>query len=143
MQTTVARVLADKGSDVISVGPDETVYTALEVMEEHNIGAVVVLDEENLVGILTERDYARKVILLDRLSKSTKVSSIMTSELHTVVPDTTVVDCMGIMTDRKVRHLPVIDEGDLVGVISIGDVVKAIIAQQRSLIDQLEQYITS
>jgi CBS domain-containing protein len=143
MQTTVARVLADKGSDVISVAPDETVYTALEVMEEHNIGAVVVLDEENLVGILTERDYARKVILLDRLSKSTKVSSIMTSELHTVVPDTTVVDCMGIMTDRKVRHLPVIDGGDLVGVISIGDVVKAIIAQQRSLIDQLEQYITS
>lgn len=142
MQTTVARVLADKGSDVISVAPDQTVYTALEVMEEHNIGAVVVLDGEDLIGILTERDYARKVILLDRLSKKTKVSSIMTSELHTVAPDTTVVDCMGIMTDMKVRHLPVIDGGDLVGVISIGDVVKAIIAQQRSLIDQLEQYIT-
>ena len=142
MQTTVARVLADKGSDVISVAPDQTVYTALEVMEEHNIGAVVVLDGEDLIGILTERDYARKVILLDRLSKNTKVSSIMTSELHTVAPDTTVVDCMGIMTDMKVRHLPVIDGGDLVGVISIGDVVKAIIAQQRSLIDQLEQYIT-
>jgi CBS domain-containing protein len=143
MQTTVARVLADKGSDVISVAPEQTVFTALEVMEEHNIGAVVVLDEEDLIGILTERDYARKVILLDRLSKSTKVSSIMTPELHTVTPDTTVVDCMGIMTDKKVRHLPVIDGGDLVGVISIGDVVKAIIAQQRSLIDQLEQYITS
>ena len=142
MQTTVARVLADKGSDVISVAPDQTVYTALEVMEEHNIGAVVVLDGEDLIGILTERDYARKVILLDRLSKNTKVSSIMTSELHTVAPDTTVVDCMGVMTDMKVRHLPVIDGGDLVGVISIGDVVKAIIAEQRSLIDQLEQYIT-
>ena len=143
MQTTVARVLADKGSDVISVAPDQTVYTALEVMDEHNIGAVVVLDEVNLVGIVTERDYARKVILLDRLSKSTKVSSIMTSDLITVEPDTTVMDCMGIMTDKKVRHLPVLDDGDLVGVISIGDVVKAIIAQQRSLIDQLEQYITS
>ncbi|MEA2057790.1 MAG: CBS domain-containing protein [Actinomycetota bacterium] len=143
MQTTVARVLADKGSDVISVAPDQTVYTALEVMEEHNIGAVVVLDGEDLIGILTERDYARKVILLDRLSKNTKVSSIMTTELHTVAPETTVVDCMGIMTDMKVRHLPVIEGGVLVGVISIGDVVKAIIAQQRSLIDQLEQYITS
>ena len=143
MQTTVARVLADKGSDVISVAPDQTVYTVLEVMDEHNIGAVVVLDEVNLVGIVTERDYARKVILLDRLSKSTKVSSIMTSDLITVEPDTTVMDCMGIMTDKKVRHLPVLDDGDLVGVISIGDVVKAIIAQQRSLIDQLEQYITS
>jgi CBS domain-containing protein len=143
MQTTVARVLADKGSDVISVAPNQTVYTALEVMEEHNIGAVIVLDGEDLIGILTERDYARKVILLDRLSKNTGVSAIMTTELHTVAPDTTVVDCMGIMTDKKVRHLPVIDGGDLVGVISIGDVVKAIIAQQRSLIDQLEQYITS
>jgi len=143
MQTTVARVLADKGSDVISVAPNQTVYAALEVMEEHNIGAVVVLDGEDLIGILTERDYARKVILLDRLSKNTKVSSIMTTELHTVAPDTTVVDCMGIMTVKKVRHLPVIDGGDLVGLISIGDVVKAIIAQQRSLIDQLEQYITS
>jgi CBS domain-containing protein len=143
MQTTVARVLADKGSDVISVAPNQTVYAALEVMEEHNIGAVIVLDGEDLIGILTERDYARKVILLDRLSKNTGVSAIMTVELHTVAPDTTVVDCMGIMTDKKVRHLPVIDGGDLVGVISIGDVVKAIIAQQRSLIDQLEQYITS
>ena len=143
MQTTIARVLADKGSDIISVAPDQTVYTALEVMEQHNIGAVVVLDGEYLIGILTERDYARKVILLDRLSKNTQVSSIMTTELHTVAPDTTVVDCMGIMTVKKVRHLPVIDGGDLVGLISIGDVVKAIIAQQRSLIDQLEQYITS
>jgi CBS domain-containing protein len=135
-------VLADKGADVISVAPDATVYKALEVMESHNIGAVIVLAGENLVGILSERDYARKVVLLDRMSRKTRVSTIMTSEVVTVEPATTMVDCMGIMTERKIRHLPVDVEGTIVGVISIGDVVKAIIAQQRSLIDQLEQYIT-
>jgi CBS domain-containing protein len=142
MQTTVARLLVDKGSDVTAVAPSDTVYRALEVMEEHNIGAVVVLDGEDLVGILSERDYARKVILLDRLSKQTKVSDIMTASVLTVSPETTVVECMGIMTERKVRHLPVLDDGRLAGVISIGDVVKAVIAQQRSLIEQLEHYIT-
>jgi CBS domain-containing protein len=142
MQTTVARVLADKGAEVVSVAPNATVYEALEVMQSHNIGAVIVLAGENLVGILSERDYARKVVLLDRMSRKTRVSTIMTSEVVTVEPATTMVDCMGIMTERKIRHLPVIVEGTIVGVISIGDVVKAIIAQQRSLIDQLEQYIT-
>lgn len=142
MQTTVARVLSDKGAEVISVAPSATVYEALEVMESHNIGAVIVLAGENLVGILSERDYARKVVLLDRMSRKTRVSTIMTSEVVTVEPATTMVDCMGIMTERKIRHLPVDVEGTIVGVISIGDVVKAIIAQQRSLIDQLEQYIT-
>jgi CBS domain-containing protein len=142
MQTTVARVLTDKGAEVISVAPSATVYEALEVMESHNIGAVIVLAGENLVGILSERDYARKVVLLDRMSRKTRVSTIMTSEVVTVEPATTMVDCMGIMTERKIRHLPVDVEGTIVGVISIGDVVKAIIAQQRSLIDQLEQYIT-
>jgi CBS domain-containing protein len=142
MQTTVARVLTDKGAEVISVAPNATVYEALEVMESHNIGAVIVLAGENLVGILSERDYARKVVLLDRMSRKTRVSTIMTSEVVTVEPATTMVDCMGIMTERKIRHLPVDVEGTIVGVISIGDVVKAIIAQQRSLIDQLEQYIT-
>jgi CBS domain-containing protein len=142
MQTTVARVLTDKGAEVISVAPNATVYEALEVMESHNIGAVIVLAGENLVGILSERDYARKVVLLDRMSRKTRVSTIMTSEVVTVEPATTMVDCMRIMTERKIRHLPVDVEGTIVGVISIGDVVKAIIAQQRSLIDQLEQYIT-
>jgi CBS domain-containing protein len=142
MQTTVARVLADKGAEVVSVAPNATVYEALEVMQSHNIGAVIVLAGENLVGILSERDYARKVVLLDRMSRKTRVSTIMTSEVVTVEPATTMVDCMGIMTERKIRHLPVDVEGTIVGVISIGDVVKAIIAQQRSLIDQLEQYIT-
>lgn len=142
MQTTVARVLTDKGAEVISVVPNATVYEALEVMESHNIGAVIVLAGENLVGILSERDYARKVVLLDRMSRKTRVSTIMTSEVVTVEPATTMVDCMGIMTEQKIRHLPVDVEGTIVGVISIGDVVKAIIAQQRSLIDQLEQYIT-
>jgi CBS domain-containing protein len=135
-------VLADKGAEVVSVAPNATVYEALEVMQSHNIGAVIVLAGENLVGILSERDYARKVVLLDRMSRKTRVSTIMTSEVVTVEPATTMVDCMGIMTERKIRHLPVVVEGTIVGVISIGDVVKAIIAQQRSLIDQLEQYIT-
>lgn len=142
MQTTVARLLADKGSDVTAVAPTDMVYRALEVMEEHNIGAVLVLDGDDLVGILSERDYARKVILLGRMSKETTVADIMTASVLTVAPEATVVECMAIMTERKVRHLPVLDDGALVGVISIGDVVKAVIAQQRSLIEQLEQYIT-
>jgi len=142
MQTTVARVLADKGSEIIGVAPRDTMLQALEVMEEHNVGAVVVLDGDALVGILSERDYARRGILEGRRSHQTDVADIMTSDVLTVEPSATVVECMGIMTESKVRHLPVVDEGRLVGVISIGDVVKAVIAQQRSLIDQLEQYIT-
>ncbi len=112
-------------------------------MAEKNIGSVLLFDDGTLVGILSERDYARKVILLERVSKETAVADIMTTKLITVEPATTVTACMELMTEKRVRHLPVLDDGDLVGLISIGDVVKAVIADQLDMIGQLEQYITS
>lgn len=144
MQRMLAGILDDKGSDVWSVGPDETVFSALETMAERNIGALLVLDGDDLVGILSERDYARKVRLLERGSKETRVSEIMTTKIRTVGSASTVADCMELMTEYRIRHLPVLDDdGQLAGMISIGDVVKAMIAQQRDLIDQLERYITT
>ncbi len=142
MQRTAAGIVGDKGSDVFFVVPGDTVYHALEVMAERNIGSVLVFDDGTLVGILSERDYARKVILVDRGSKETAVAEIMTTKLITVEPATTVTACMELMTEKRVRHLPVLDDGDLVGLISIGDVVKAVIADQLDMIGQLEQYIT-
>lgn len=143
MQRKVAGILEEKGSAVFSVNPDETVFRALETMAEHNIGAVLVLDGDELSGILTERDYARKVKLQALGSNETPVGQIMTTVVHTVGPTATVAECMQLMTDQRVRHLPVVDdEGHLVGVVSIGDVVKAMIAQQRDLIADLERYIT-
>ena len=143
MQRMVTGILDDKGSDVWSVRPGETVFDALETMAEHNIGALVVLDGGDLVGILSERDYARKVILLERGSKETLVSEIMTTDIRTVGSASTVAECMELMTEHRIRHLPVLDDaGQLAGVISIGDVVKAMIAQQRDLIADLERYIT-
>ena len=142
MPATVAQLLAVKGREVWSVPPDATVYTALEVMAERGVGALLVMDGDRLVGVVSERDYARKVILLDRVSKSTAVSDIMTSDLHTVPPNASVPECMTLMTEQRIRHLPVLDQGRVVGVISIGDVVKHVISDQESLIAQLEQYIT-
>jgi len=141
MQKTVAGILAEKGRDVFSIPPDATVYEALQVLAEMNVGAVVVVDDDRLVGILSERDYARKIVLLDRFSKKTKVAEIMTTEVHTVPPSTVVGECMALMTDYRVRHLPVLDGEELVGVVSIGDVVRAVIAEREFMIDQLEQYI--
>jgi CBS domain-containing protein len=143
MQRKVAGILEEKGAGVWSVAPSDTVFSALETMAEHNIGALVAVDGGDLVGILSERDYARKVILLERDSKETLVSEIMTTELRTVGPASTVAECMELMTEHRIRHLPVLDDGgQLAGVISIGDVVKAMIAQQRDLIADLERYIT-
>ena len=127
---------------VFSVMSTDTVYRALEVMAEKNVGSVLVIDDERLVGILSERDYSRKIILLDRESRETAVAEIMTSKLITVGPETTVTDAMELMTEKRVRHLPVLEDGELVGLISIGDVVKAVIADQLAMIDQLEHYIT-
>jgi CBS domain-containing protein len=143
MQKTVATILEGKGGEVLRIGPDATVFEALELMAEKGIGALVVTDGDHLAGILSERDYARKVILLDRGSRETKVSEIMTSEVVTVEPGRTVTECMELMTERRFRHLPVVSDGQLIGVISIGDVVKAVISEQRQLIQELEQYITS
>lgn len=143
MQRKVAGILEEKGAGVWSVSPGDSVLTALETMAEHNIGAVLVLDGENLGGILTERDYARKIKLHALGSTDTPVAQIMTKTVHTVVPTASVAECMDLMTDRRVRHLPVVDDdGRLVGLVSIGDVVKAMMAQQRDLIADLERYIT-
>jgi CBS domain-containing protein len=144
MQRMVTGILDVKGSDVWSVAPDDTVFDALETMAELNIGAVLVLDGDDLVGILSERDYARNVELLERGSRETRVSEIMTAEIRTVGSASTVAECMELMTEHRIRHLPVLDDdGRLAGVISIGDVVKAMIAQQHDMITQLERYITT
>lgn len=143
MQRKVAGILEVKGTDVWSVSPGDTVLSALETMAEHNIGAVLVLDGDDLSGILTERDYARKVKLAALGSAETPVANVMTKVVHTVAPSTSVAECMQVMTDRRIRHLPVLDDdGRLIGVVSIGDVVKAMMAQQRDLIADLERYIT-
>ena len=142
MQRKVAGILEEKGARVWSVASSDTVFSALETMAEHNIGAVLVLDGDELSGIVTERDYARKVKLQALGSNDTPVGQIMTSVVHTVIPSATVAECMQLMTDERVRHLPVVDDGRLVGIVSIGDVVKAMMAQQRDLIADLERYIT-
>jgi CBS domain-containing protein len=147
---TVGEFLASKGSSVHSVRPEATVYEALEVMAERNIGAVIVTDKDgNLHGILSERDYARKMIIKGRDAHVTRVGEIMTTLVVSVNPDTHLRDCMSIMTEKRIRHLPVLKDGKLVGVISIGDVVKSllseqdyVISQQAYKIDQLENYIS-
>jgi CBS domain-containing protein len=139
---TVAQLLRAKGPHVLSVSPDAAVFAALEVMAERNVGALLVLDGERLVGIFSERDYARKVILKGKSSKEIPVREIMSTQVLYVRPDQTVEDCMALMTDKRVRHLPVLDGERIAGVISIGDVVKAIIAEQEFMIEQLQNYIT-
>ncbi len=142
MPATVAQILAVKGRDVWSIPADTTVYKALQVMAERGVGALLVMDGERLVGIVSERDYARKVILLDRVSRRTAVSEIMTGDPQTVTPSNSMTDCMTLMTELRVRHLPVVEDDRVVGLVSIGDVVKHVISEQESLIAQLEQYIT-
>ena len=139
---TVAQLLRTKGHQVLSVPPDIPVFEALEVMAEENVGALLVLEGERLVGIFSERDYARKVILKGKASKETPVREIMSSHVLYIRPEQTIEDCMALMTDKRVRHLPVMEAEKLVGVISIGDVVKAVIAEQEFMIEQLQNYIT-
>ncbi len=139
--TTAHDILRLKGHTVHSVRPNDTVLAALGVMAEHDIGAVLVLDGDALVGILTERDYARKVALVGRASKDSPVSAIMTPDVVCVPPSSTVEDCMSLMTDHRVRHLPVVENGRVVGVVSIGDLVKATIDEQEFTINQLKSYI--
>ncbi|MGH7539740.1 MAG: CBS domain-containing protein [Gemmatimonadota bacterium] len=139
---TVREVLGRKGHEVWSIGPEESVFRALEWMAEKGIGALIVCEGERPVGIFSERDYARKVILLGRSSRDTPVREIMTRRVVYVRPEQSVEQCMAVMTDKRVRHLPVLEGERLVGVISIGDLVKSIIDEQRFLIEQLEQYIS-
>lgn len=140
---TVRDLLAKKGQHVWSVGPNTTVYDTLELMAEKDIGAVIVLDGDQLVGIFSERDYARQVILKGKASKDTPVREVMTIRVMFVGLEQNIEECMALMTDKRFRHLPVLDEGKLTGLISIGDVVKAVISEKQFLIEQLEHYITS
>ncbi len=142
MQKTVGQLLEAKGIETWTIGPDETVFDALNLLADKNIGAVIVVDDGKVCGILSERDYARKIRLLDRDSRETPVRAIMTPNVRTVTRDQDVTDCMEMMTDYHIRHLPVVEDEALVGVISVGDVVKAVMAEQAFLIEQLHQYIT-
>ena len=140
---TVRDVLRTKGSDICSVRPATTVYDALKLMAEKNIGAVLVLEGERPVGIFSERDYARQVILKGKTSKDTAVHEVMTSRVVFVRPEQNIEECMALMTAKRCRHLPVLEEGKLAGILSIGDVVKAVISEKEFHIAQLENYITS
>ena len=139
---TVREILQKKGSSIRSVAPDDSVLRALEVMAEHDIGGVVVLEGDKLVGILTERDYARRVVLLGRAARELPVMEIMSRDVICVTPDRTIEECMALMTEKRVRHLPVLEQNLVVGVISIGDVVKATIAEREFEIAQLQSYIS-
>jgi CBS domain-containing protein len=143
MATTVYDVLRGKGAGVISVNPSDTVFEALQILAERNIGAVLVLEGDRLVGILSERDYARQVILKGKASKDTPVREIMTTSVVCVHPEYTIEECMALMTDKRFRHLPVLADDRLLGVLSIGDVVKALLDEQAFRIEQLESYIAS
>jgi CBS domain-containing protein len=138
---TVNQILANKSSAVYSVSPQTTVFEALEVMMQKNISALMVMEGQTLMGIFTERDYARKIALQGKSSKETPVSAIMTTELITVSPKDTIDYCMNVMTQRHIRHLPVVENAIVCGMVSIGDVVKSIIEVQQSTIEQLESYI--
>ncbi|MBP6740838.1 MAG: CBS domain-containing protein [Leptospiraceae bacterium] len=138
----VNNLLQSKKSQIISVKPNTSVYDALVLMAEKNIGAVLVTTNDQLVGILSERDYARKIILKGKTSKETKVEEIMTSQVLFVQPEQSVEDCMAIMSDKHIRHLPVLEKGELIGIISIGDVVNAVISEKEFAIKQLENYIS-
>ena len=138
----VRNILETKKTAPVVINPDNTVFEALELMFEKNIGALLVMDQEKFVGIFTERDYARKVILKGKASREIMISEIMTQNPVTVSSDTTIEDCMSMMTDKFIRHLPVIDDEKLTGIISIGDVVKFIIEDQQYIIGNLEHFIT-
>ncbi len=142
MTTTVNQLLNAKHSDIFSVRPDSLVIDAIRMMNEKEVGALLVMDNENLVGILSERDYTRKVILNNRSSSETQVNEIMTADLKTVNSSQTIDGCMVIMSNNHIRHLPVVDDGKTVGVLSIMDVVKNIISEKEFIIEQLEHYIT-
>jgi CBS domain-containing protein len=129
--------------NVYAVGPDDTVYDALRLMAEKNIGAVVVGSVDQIEGIFSERDYARKVILLGKTSRETLVSEIMTTRVICIEPEWTADQCMALMTDKRIRHLPVVEHGRLIGVISIGDVVRTVVDDQQFTIESLQRYITS
>lgn len=139
--TTANDIIRFKGQTVHAVRPDDTVLAALGVMAEHDIGAVLVVEGDELLGILSERDYARKVVLLGRASRDSAVRLIMTANVVCVAPNRTIAECMALMTERRCRHLPVVENGRVIGLVSIGDLVKAMIDEQEFTINQLKNYI--
>lgn len=142
MSKLVSDILDSKGHEVWSVKPDDTVFDSLQLMAEKGIGALLVMDGDRLVGIVTERDYARKVILEGKSSKTSSVAEVMTTRVLCVTAERTIDECMALMTDKRARHLPVLDHKRVIGVISIGDLVKTMISEQQVLIDQLQHYIS-
>ena len=139
--TTVRHLLDRKGRAVYSIGPEDPVLEAIQLMADHHVGALLVMKGEELVGILSERDYARKVILMGRSATDTPAWQIMSSPVHTVSPELSLEDCMRLVTDKRIRHLPVVEGGHVIGMVSIGDLVKAVIEDQQRTIEQLESYI--
>lgn len=140
---TVGQLLELKGNKIFSIKPESSVYEALEVMADKDIGALLVMENEKLLGIFSERDYARKVILKGKSSKETKVGDMMTKTVFYVQPGKSMEDCMALMTEKKIRHLPVLDNEKLIGIITIGDVVNEVISEHKSKISLLQDYITS
>jgi len=138
--TTIRHLLEEKGSDVWAIDPDDSVFNAVTEFSRKDIGGLLVMEGEEIVGIITERDYARNVILMGKTSPETPVCEIMTTNVVTVSPDQTALECMEIMTEKRIRHLPVIDNGRLLGMVSIGDLVKQIISDQKHTIEELENY---
>jgi CBS domain-containing protein len=139
---SVRQILDKKGYEIYSIHPEAKVYEALEIMASKGIGALLVLDGENVCGIFSERDYARKVVLVGKSSKELAVKGIMSTRIYYVTPEQSVDDCMNLMVNKRIRHLPVINDDKLLGVISVGDVVKAVIGEKEFIIDQLVHYIT-
>ncbi len=139
---SVRQLLTHKGPRILSISPQATVRDALTLMAQEEVGALLVMEGGELEGIVSERDYARKVILMGRTSKDTKVGEIMSTKLTTVTPEQTVTDCMELMTEKRIRHLPVLEGNNVTGIISIGDVVHAVISNQASMIEHLESYIS-
>ncbi len=138
----VTHLLDTKGGDIISIGQNASVYDAIKLMADRAVGSLLVMDDNELLGIVTERDYARKVILKGRSSETTTVGEIMSTDVITAATGQTVNECMTLMTERRIRHLPVVEKGEVVGLISIGDLVNAIISDQQEEIEQLESYIS-
>jgi CBS domain-containing protein len=143
MQTTIRHILEVKGHDIWSIAPGASVYDALRMMSDKDIGALLVMDKDQMVGIMSERDYARKVVLLGKTSRDTKVDEIMSKKVFTIHPDQTVEEAMELMNSKHIRHLPIVADEKIIGMISIGDVVKAIIFKQREAIKNLEDKIIS
>ncbi len=139
---TIKAFLHSSPRAICSVQPEQTVWEALQVLAENNIGALLVMEGTQMVGIFSERDYARRVELKDRLTRETRVGDVMTSEFITISPDQKMHECMQIMTDNRIRHLPVMKDGQLIGMVSIGDVLLVMISEQKQLIEQLQSYIS-